>query len=67
MIFLSLIITLCVLSPRLTAAEVFQTFEPLQGNGTLIMGVMSSQILLVFSLFGWDSTVRTLLPLHQGL
>ena len=56
-IFLSLIITLCVLSPKLTAAEVFQTFEPLQGDGTLIMGVMSTQILLVFSLFGWDSTV----------
>ena len=59
-VFFSLIITLLVLSPeKNSAAVVFQSFEPILGGSNGIMAVLSSQILLFFSLLGSDSVVST--------
>lgn len=61
MVFLCLIITLLVLSPKNSASVVFQTFAPPPLNGTVVMELLSSQVLLYFSLLGFDSTVSALL------
>ena len=57
-VFFSLIITLLVLSPtKNSAGVVFQSFEPIVGGSNGIMALLSSQILLFFSLLGSDSVV----------
>jgi hypothetical protein len=57
-VFFSLIITLLVLAPTRNSAEVvFQSFEPIVGGTNGVMAVLSSQVLLFFSLLGSDSVV----------
>lgn len=56
-VFLCLIITLGALSPKNSAAVVFQSFSPEPLDSTVIMELLSAQVLLGFSLLGFDSTV----------
>jgi choline transport protein len=57
-VFFSVVITLLVLSPKNSAEVVFQSFEPIVGGSNGVMAVLSSQVLLFFSLLGSDSVVR---------
>ena len=57
--FVSIVIVLLVLSPKLTGSEVFQTFTPssqLGTDGTL--SLISAQVLLFYSFLGSDSTAH---------
>jgi len=55
--FFSLVVVLLVLSPKISGAEVFQSFTPDLGSvGTLEL--ISAQILLFYSLLGSDSTAH---------
>lgn len=56
-VFFSLIITFLVLSPKNSAGVVFQSFAPIVGGSDGVMAVLSSQVLLFFSLLGSDSVV----------
>jgi choline transport protein len=56
-VFFSVVITLLVLSPKNNAEVVFQSFDPIVGGSNGIMAVLSSQVLLFFSLLGSDSVV----------
>jgi amino acid transporter len=56
-VFFSVVITLLVLSPKNSAGVVFQSFEPIVDGSNGVMAVLSSQVLLFFSLLGSDSVV----------
>jgi amino acid transporter len=59
MAFISIVVVLLVLSPKVTASEVFQTFTPASELGTTgMLGLIASQVLLIYSLVASDSTAH---------
>lgn len=59
MAFVSIVIVLLVLSPKLTGSEVFQSFTPSVELGSAgFLELMSAQVLLVFSILASDSTAH---------
>lgn len=56
MAFIAIVVTLLVLSPKLSSAEVFQSFPQLDSTG--ILELIASQVFLFYSLLGSDSTAH---------
>jgi choline transport protein len=59
--FVSTIIVLLVLSPKLTSSEVFQSFASDLGR-TEILELVANQVLMFYSLTGSDSTAHMVSP-----
>ncbi|KAF2722515.1 putative GABA permease [Polychaeton citri CBS 116435] len=59
MVFISIVIVLLVLSPKLTGSEVFQTFTPSSELGTSGgLELVAAQVLLLYSLVASDSAAH---------
>ena len=59
MAFVSIVIVLLVLSPKISSNEVFQTFTPASELGSSgMLELIAAQVLLIYSLVASDSTAH---------